>query len=215
MGNNSQLAKPLKTKSLELRRTPIQLRAKIRTQNILDATVILLDRVGFDDLTTILIAKELGISVGSLYHYFPNKQTILREVANRWLQAWDVVLAEARQLPVDTMSQYDVVERLTDYFAGLYREQKGMLPLAQAMYCIPELRDLDEQHDQRVINCLSGLFKQIGIKGNRTELNKIARSYLEISHAMLLIAAKQSKANEPRYLAELNDLCGALLQRYS
>ena len=58
---------------LQRRRAPRQKRAQKRINEILEATARLLARVGLDDLTTVLIARELGISVGSVYHYFPNK----------------------------------------------------------------------------------------------------------------------------------------------
>ena len=66
-----------KNKDLAPRSQRKQARSKQRAEEIMRATAALLDEVGFDDLTTILIAKDLGISVGSLYHYFPNKQSIL------------------------------------------------------------------------------------------------------------------------------------------
>ncbi len=65
------------------RTSPVQGRSKLRSKQIIDVTSELLERVGFDDLNTIVIAKEVGISIGSLYHYFPNKHAILYAMGMR------------------------------------------------------------------------------------------------------------------------------------
>ena len=66
-----------KRDNLKPRSAPVQGRSIKRSKEILDATGELLERVGMHDLTTNVIAREVGISVGSLYHYFPNKHAIL------------------------------------------------------------------------------------------------------------------------------------------
>ena len=75
---------------------PMQQRSRQRREEILLITGVLLERVGFDGLTTILIARELKISVGSLYHYFPNKQAILYAMAEHWLAEYSLA-HEARR----------------------------------------------------------------------------------------------------------------------
>ena len=79
---------------LSPRREPLQQRSLARAQQILDVTARLLDEVGFDALTTILIAREMGISVGTLYHYFPNKHAIMYAMAEQWLREVERSLAE-------------------------------------------------------------------------------------------------------------------------
>ena len=61
----------------ESRAQPVQKRAQERRNLILGITAELLEEVGQDDLTTILVAKRAGVSVGTLYHYFPNKYAIM------------------------------------------------------------------------------------------------------------------------------------------
>ena len=54
---------------LSPRRKPMQQRARERTQQILDITARLLEEVGIDDLTTILIAKELEKSGDIVFQF--------------------------------------------------------------------------------------------------------------------------------------------------
>jgi AcrR family transcriptional regulator len=66
---SSPLAKPLKR--------PSQARARFTVQAIYDAFVRIWQAQGWERLTTRAVALETGISVGTLYEYFPNKQALL------------------------------------------------------------------------------------------------------------------------------------------
>lgn len=68
--------KPDKTVSKPLKR-PSQARAKFTVQAIYDAFVRIWRSQGWDGLTTRAIALETGVSVGTLYEYFPNKHALL------------------------------------------------------------------------------------------------------------------------------------------
>lgn len=62
---------------LQRRRQPRQQRARHTVEAILQATRELVDAKGFDAVTTRMIAKRAGVSIGSLYQYFPTYESIL------------------------------------------------------------------------------------------------------------------------------------------
>jgi AcrR family transcriptional regulator len=59
--------------------------------SMLDATARLLETTGFAGLTTNHVAELAGVSIGSLYEYFPDKETIVAELARRTIRE---ILAE-------------------------------------------------------------------------------------------------------------------------
>ena len=63
--------------TLTLRREPQQARSRARLAGLLDAAETLLVREGAEALTTTRIAAEAGVSVGSLYRWFPDKAAIV------------------------------------------------------------------------------------------------------------------------------------------
>ena len=69
-----------------LRKVPKQARAKVTVAAILDAAEQLLAENGFEGTTTNAVAERAGVSVGSLYQYFPNKDAIVVAIADRFAE---------------------------------------------------------------------------------------------------------------------------------
>jgi AcrR family transcriptional regulator len=72
---------------LEPRKSPVQARSAASVDAILDATIQVLLSVGKERLTTTRVALRAGVSVGTLYQYFPNKSALLQAVLRRHLGA--------------------------------------------------------------------------------------------------------------------------------
>ncbi len=206
------MIEPRKRK-LTQQRTPRQLRSHQRREDILQTTAALLDRVGFDDLTTILIAREMGISVGSLYHYFPNKQAILYAMGEQWLAEQTRALEEIAAEDLESMDLETFVDVAFPRLLAVYREQRGLLPLVQAMWAVPELRDLDDEHDEIIISRLAAMFQRLGIPQGKAERERRGRLMLEMTHALFISIVEQSGARAARSLADLKALGLTLLSR--
>jgi AcrR family transcriptional regulator len=67
------------------RKRPRQTRSKETVETILSATARILVKHGFDGLTTNSVAEAAGVSIGSLYQYFPNKQALVAALIERRL----------------------------------------------------------------------------------------------------------------------------------
>ncbi len=59
------------------RKLPQQDRSRVTVEAILEATARILTEEGYDKANTNRIAERAGISVGSLYQYFPNKESLM------------------------------------------------------------------------------------------------------------------------------------------
>ena len=206
--------KSRKRDNLKPRSAPVQGRSIKRSKEILDVTGELLDRIGVHDLTTNVIAKEVGISVGSLYHYFPNKHAILFAMGQRWLEDITNMLADVEALDIESLSVEAFVEQLTSRNLQVYKRQKAVLALVQAMFSIPELHGLDEEHDEQVIQSLARVFKRMGINRHVKERERIGRFVLEVSHAVYLVIVNQNPNRAARTLEDLRFTLVNTLNRY-
>jgi AcrR family transcriptional regulator len=200
-------------RKLTPRTTPVQKRAQARREDILRVTAELLDDVGQDDLTTILVAKTVGVSVGTLYHYFPNKYAILYALAERWLGEMDIGLTELENYSIEDFGIKKFVDIAVDRMLVTYQNQEGLLPLVQAMSGVPELKTLDYQHDQSIIAAMARMFKRLGISDSQAELTRLGRQWLEMTHALLLVVVQDKPEDASKSLADLKFLGLSLLER--
>jgi AcrR family transcriptional regulator len=83
---------PARPKRSAIRREPKQRRARQTVDAVLDAAVRVLKREGFSALTTNRIAEVAGVSVGSLYQYFPEKRGIFEALHQRHINEIDRIV---------------------------------------------------------------------------------------------------------------------------
>lgn len=77
------------------RKAPRQARAQATVEAILRATAHILRTRGWDACNTNAVAKRAGVSIGSLYQYFPSKEALLAALAERHAEEGLAVLVDA------------------------------------------------------------------------------------------------------------------------
>jgi len=133
------------------RKTPRQARAVATVEAILDATARILVKDGYHRMTTNRVAEAAGVSIGSLYEYFPSKEALVMALAERHEQAAiaqvERSLAAHVGAPLSAALQH-LVEALLAAHAvhpQLHRALHEELPRAVRS---PALRALDERVEQ-------------------------------------------------------------------
>ena len=103
--------------ALEPRKTPVQARSAVTVGAISEATIQILLSHGSDRLTTTRVADRAGVSVGTLYQYYPNKQSLLSSVLESHLNivtaAVERACDEASNQPLAQMMR-EMVEAFVD-----------------------------------------------------------------------------------------------------
>jgi AcrR family transcriptional regulator len=86
------------------RKRPRQARSRATVDTILEATARVLVKHGFDGLTTNAVSAAAGVSIGSLYQYFPNKQALVSALIDRLVEQRNAAvlaeLARVKELPI-------------------------------------------------------------------------------------------------------------------
>ena len=103
--------------AFEPRKTPVQTRAAVTVEAISEATIQVLLSHGADRLTTTRVAERAGVSVGTLYQYYPNKESLLFAVLEDHLDkvaaAVETACEQASHKPLSQMIR-TVVEAFVD-----------------------------------------------------------------------------------------------------
>lgn len=92
------------------RRTPRQARSRATWEAIVEAAAQILERRGPDALTTNRVAERAGVSIGTLYQYFSDKQALLLAAARRDLAADAAALPRRQRALVQAL--IEMLERL-------------------------------------------------------------------------------------------------------
>jgi AcrR family transcriptional regulator len=156
------------------RKQPIQARSTDLVAAILQGAVRVLRREGAQRFTTIRVAAEAGVSVGSLYQYFPNKHAILFRLQR---DEWEATGATIDAILGDTSRS--PAKRLRDTIRAFFHSECDEAPLRLALDdAAPSYRDAPESRAGR------------------------ARSRGIVS-AFVAAAAPRASAHQRRFAAEL------------
>ena len=187
------------------RRAPVQNRAKVTLDAIFEAAARILEREGRAGLNTNRIAELAGVSIGTLYQYFRNKEEILVAMARRQFDAdTEVALGAlqsassandeepARQLIrvlISTYRQRRKTRRVaidTLVAEGLSRERaRAVNTVADAIRLLPEQRQ-SETALFVITRAVNGVLRAtieedselLGTREFEEELVRLVRSYL-------------------------------------
>ena len=109
------------------RRTPRQDRSRDTVEAIVEAAAQVFERHGYPAGTTNRIAQRAGVSIGSLYQYFPNKDALVAELARRHIAeleaaAWPALRALVEHVP----PLHDGLTALVLGTVELHRQSPGL-----------------------------------------------------------------------------------------
>jgi AcrR family transcriptional regulator len=200
------------SKKLSPRNVPVQQRAHRQRDKILKATSELLETVGVDELTTIRVAEAVGISVGTLYHYFPNKHAILHSLAENWTETVLEGLEDIGQRDLSTVAIKDFVVLITGVFEALFIKHSPLLPLINAINTLPELNSLKVEFKQQLVKALAEIFIDLNICTSTLESERLSSVYWQLLQGLLLLYVDADPKSD-KTLSDIKYLQYSLLER--
>lgn len=149
---------------LEPRKSPVQARSTASVDAILDATIQVLLQVGKERLTTTKVALRAGVSIGTLYQYFPNKSALLRAALKRHMdevaQAVERVCHEQKEHSLDHMA----TALITAFLEAKMRDAKTSV----ALYAVSSdidgakmARDMGIKFNEAIVRMLNSAREQL------------------------------------------------------
>jgi AcrR family transcriptional regulator len=115
---------------------------------MLDACAELVDEVGYEGLTTTLLAERAGVAIGSVYQFFPDKRAIVQALTLRSLEAY-LQRVGSRFGEVSFEHWWDGVGAAIDEYIDMHRSVPGFRTLHFGD--VVDLHLLDDERDNNVV----------------------------------------------------------------
>jgi len=132
--------------ALSLRNEPVQARSTARLAGLLDAAAAVIDELGYERLTTAMVAERAGASIGTVYRYFPDRIAVLQALASRNLER---TLAQVTHEIADDSHEtwLDALAAAFDVFKRAFENEAGFRSLR-----VGDVIDLQPNPNDRTYN---------------------------------------------------------------
>ena len=139
------------------RKHPSQARSKATVDAILEATAAVLVSQGYQKATTNRIAEAAGVSVGSLYQYFPNKQALVAALIDRhaddMLEVVTSKLSDGARVSLPEAAR-DIVDSMIDAHRINPRLHKVLMEQVPSIGRMRRLREMSRNVEALVLASL-------------------------------------------------------------
>lgn len=183
------MPKPPVTPTLLPRKTPRQQRSTLTVEAILEAAARILDELGFDGYTTNAVAARAGVSIGSVYQYFPHRDSVTRALIERRSEALlaallDIDAAAAGREGLRRVIEIAVEQQLRQGRLALILDlEEARMPASEAM----------RSHGKRAGALIRGYLEQAGVPPG--EIDTVVRDVMAITLGMVDAAGRHGETD--------------------
>ncbi len=156
---------------------------------------------GIKAVTTNAIAERSGVTVGSIYQYFGNKEEIIVAIFENWLGSAISDYEAFRTAHLETLDGFAYLETYFDGFLNGVSadEEKLGVELANAVRTNPKLAALDQAHDRRIAGMLHDDAVRLGIAGQSAESQLRTRFVLQVALDLQSTVARAQPEEKPAF----------------
>ncbi|MFZ2963399.1 MAG: TetR/AcrR family transcriptional regulator [Rhodoglobus sp.] len=184
---------------LALRNEPVQARSTARLTALLDAAAAIVDEIGFERLTTAMVAERAGASIGTVYRYFPDRIALLQALAARNLER---VLTRTSDEIGDPRHEdwMGAIDATFEILVDAFRSEPGFRGLR-----VGDVIDLRPAPTERTYNSivadrlLDRLIERFGVQDS-PELRFRFETAIEVSDALAARAFARDPQGDDRFL---------------
>ncbi|GAA0960031.1 TetR/AcrR family transcriptional regulator [Frigoribacterium faeni] len=193
-----------------LRNEPVQARSSARLTGLLDAAASIIDEIGYERLTTAMVAERAGASIGTVYRYFPDRIAVVDALALRCIQRLSSRVAD-RVAEGDIGDWREAIGALIDAKAAMYRDEPGFRAIR-----FGDAPDLGAPQEAQAASPLADqittlLAERFGVV--RDEATELAiQVVVEIGNALLARAFVTGGDGDARFVHECRRVVTAYLE---
>lgn len=198
--------------ALSLRNEPVQARSTARLAALLDAAAAVIDELGYERLTTAMVAERAGASIGTVYRYFPDRIAVLQALASRSLER-QLGLVTREISEGDHATWVDALDAGLTVFVDAFRTEPGFRSLR-----VGDVVDLRPNPNDRTFNSfLADSMREALVSRydlpNDEKTAFVFESAIVIADAMAARAFAFGAAGEQAYLDASRDVVFSMLTK--
>jgi AcrR family transcriptional regulator len=180
---------------------------------MLDACAELVDQVGYEALTTTMLAERAGVAIGSVYQFFPDKRAIVQALTQRNLEAY-LERITARFAAARFGHWWEVVDAGIDEYIDMHRNVPGFRTLHFGDVVDVHLLDAERDNNTIIAERLAGLLVSHFGAAAGPRLDFALAIAVEAGDALIKLAFRRDPEGDPQVLAEAKTLIRDYLHRH-
>jgi len=194
-----------------LQKQPTKARSRARVAAITSATAELLGEIGYDGLTTNLIAERAGVPVGTLYQFFRDKDDIVAELVARFKERIMGLVHE--QLNAETLKRDRAafVAALVEGIGRIQEENSAFVCIFSANQTNARFDDLGRELRQTLSRHLDHAFAAAFPTLDAAERRRMLATWADITGAMVSNFDRSIPGERKKLGNELKTVLGAYL----
>ncbi|WP_411032589.1 TetR family transcriptional regulator [Shinella sp. BYT-45] len=178
----------------QMRRAPTQKRSRERVDAILSKAAEMIAEAGSDALRMSELAQRTGISIGSLYQYFPDKSAIVHALAERCNEASRACIAEGLSA-VDAMDDLgNAFGALVDTYYAIFRAEPVIRDIWSAVQADGALRAMEVEESRRNGDLLAARLKALRPDADAAGIDAAALLVMHLGEATMRLAVSVGRA---------------------
>jgi len=203
-------------KTSTMRRQPKQARSQERVNHILDVAEQLFIELGYEQTTTRAIATRAEVAIGSLYQFFPDKEAIVRALADRYFEQeyrmFVQLHAELMDVKIDAY-----VDRMIDAFQHFADEHPGYRAVLSQLIDLMTATDANQmnEYDQLMLLGLAEFLERRNPSLGAARCELIATTVFKAANELLWLAFTRDTQQRQALIAETKTLITAYLKTYN
>jgi AcrR family transcriptional regulator len=180
---------------------------------MLDACADLVDEIGYEGLTTTLLAERAEVAIGSVYQFFPDKRAIVQALALRNMDAYLQRLSA--RFATDVFAYWwDGVDCAIDEYIAMHRSVPGFRTLHFGDVVDVHLLDEEQDNNAVIADRLADLLVERFMLGDRARLGFALQIAVEAADALIKLAFRRAQYGDEAVLDEAKALIREYLHRH-
>jgi AcrR family transcriptional regulator len=196
-----------------LRRTPSQDRSRERVETLLNCAIDLIREKGSDALKMSEVAKLAGVSIGSLYQYFPDKSAIIRTLSERTNDECRGCIVEGLAGPTTMDALCTAFEALIDEYFTVFRDDPVIRDIRNATLADKSLQEVEIAECRVIGGILADAVLRVRPEAEEADVGIRSFTIMSLAEAAMRLAVSVPPEDGARLVESYKSMAVAELRK--